>query len=303
MPSLNNLFDRFIKERIYGKNITPKTKRAHEQAWRSFTRYCPQILEADQLGKHVLIDYLEALHKSGIRATSVNCYARSLNAFFKWLNDERYVEAEAGRELKIKKLAVPKEVIKTLPDETLGKLLDYKPKDRTERRVWMLVLTILDTGIRITEAFGLRVPEVDFENKLLRVVGKGRKERLVPFSERIRKHLYKFINSKDHDKLPQDHYVFCTRDGEQLRYDNIRRDYINLCTKLKVEKLGGFHRMRHTFASNFIKKRGGVTDLKHILGHEELRTTEIYVHTDIESLQQAHASTSVWDGVEKKGRK
>jgi site-specific recombinase XerD len=58
-------------------------------------------------GKSILFDYLEALNKSGIRATSVNCYARSLNAFFKWLNDERYVTAEAGRDLKIKKLAVP----------------------------------------------------------------------------------------------------------------------------------------------------------------------------------------------------
>jgi integrase/recombinase XerD len=294
MPSLNDLFERFIKERIYEKNITPKTERAHRQAWISFTKHCGHVTEAEQLGKSVIFDYLEALYKTGIRPTSVNCYARSLNAFFKWLNEERYVNAEAGRELKIKKLAVPKEVIKTLPDESLTTLLNHKPKDRTERRVRMLILTILDTGIRITEAFNLRVPDVDFDNRLLRVVGKGRKERLVPFSEELRKDLYRFVYSKDHDKLSKDRYVFCNRYGEQLRYDNLRRDYINLCKNLKIEKLGGFHRMRHTFASNFIKDGGGVTDLKHVLGHEELRTTEIYVHTDIESLKQAHAKTSIW---------
>jgi site-specific recombinase XerD len=260
MPSLNDLFERFIKERIYEKNVTPKTERAHRQAWISFTKHCGHVTEADQLGKSVIFDYLEALHKTGIRPTSMNCYARSLNAFFKWLNEERYVNAEAGRELRIKKLAVPKEVIKTLPDESPSTLLNHKPKDRTERRVRMLILMILDTGIRITEAFNLRVPDVDFDNRLLRVVGKGRKERLVPFSEELRKDLNRFVYSKDQVLIS-----YAGGSASELLQSGSRHDYgdrINASPYLG--DLGWDEQRARTVATNLLNRPERIAAIKAI---------------------------------------
>lgn len=232
--TLEDLFDKFLKQRVYEKNVTFKTQLAHKQAWKSFKTHCEHIVNVDQLNKDAILHWLESLHKTSIRATSINCYARSLNAFFKWLIDEGYIsDDEVKKNLKIKKLAVPKEVVKTLPDGNLHKLDTFKPSTFGERRIKMLVKTIVDTGIRISEAFNIKLGDVD------------------------------------------------------------------LCKKLKIEKLGAFHRMRHTFATDFINNGGEAMKLRDILGHEELKTTQIYVHLNTDSLREAHARTSIWGRLER----
>jgi integrase/recombinase XerD len=286
---MDNHFERFIRERIYEKNITKKTEEAHRQAYTSFRKTC-QLESVQELDKAAIIDWLEALHKTSIRPTSINCYARSLNAFFRWLMENGYITEK----LKIKKLATPIEVVKTLPEENLKALLSYKPTFFGEKRVQAIVLTLLDTGIRINEAFGLKTGDLDLDNERFKIYGKGRKERIVPFSPELRRILMRFLDSKELSKLPNDRYVFCTRMGRKLLYDNLRKDYANLCSSLGIKKMGGFHRLRHTFATNFLKGGGNVLFLKNILGHTELRTTQIYVHPDSDDLKEAHSRSSIF---------
>lgn len=288
MSRLNDLFERFIRERLYEKNITPKTERAHRQAWTSFTTHNKDLESPEQLDKNSVFVWLEALHKT-IRPTSINCYARSLNAFFKWLKDEGHME----NRVKISKLATPKEVIKTLPEENLRALLSFKSTKFVEKRIHALVLTILDTGIRVEEALTLRLYDLDLNLERLKVTGKGRKERVVPFSPELRRTLMRYLDSQELRELPSDRYVFCTRRGGRLLYDNTRKDYCRLCNKLGITRVGSFHRMRHTFATSFIKGGGNVLYLKDMLGHEELRTTQIYVHSDIETLRKVHQKGSI----------
>ncbi len=286
MTALKELFDQFVKERIYLKNVTPKTVYFHNQAWTSFSKQLPDIKSIGDLSKAVITDYLMKLRESGIKTVSINTYCRSLNAFFAWLHEN---ELMADR-LRIPKLPVEKELVKILPENNLKALLSFKPSTFGERRIHSLVLTIIDTGIRIDEALSLRVKDVDFDNMLLRVVGKGRKERLVPFSFDLRKRLVKFIGAS---KPKEDHYLFGTHGGGKVLYDNARRDYISMCEKLKVPKLGAFHRMRHTFATNYVKTGGNVMYLQKVLGHSELSTTEIYVEAETDSLRETQIKTSI----------
>lgn len=286
---MDEVFERFIRERIYEKNITPKTEKAHRQAWTSFKKACP-IGKVEELNKCKIIDWLASLHDKPIRATSVNCYGRSLNAFFKWLHENGYIEEK----LKIKKQATSSEVVKVLPEENLKALLSYRPMEYGKKRIQAVILTVLDTGIRINEALTLKTSDLDLQNERLKVMGKGRKERIVPFSPELRRILMRLLDSKELRGLPKDHYVFCTRRGRKLLYDNTRKDYSKLCDELGVPKVGGFHRLRHTFATNFLKEGGNVIYLKDILGHSELRTTQIYVHTDHETLKEAHQRSSIF---------
>lgn len=296
MSTLKDLFERFIRDRIYEKNITPKTERAHRQAWTSFSKNCKEIVETGQLNKDAVLGWLEALHKTSIRPTSINCYARSLNAFFKWLHDEGYVE---GR-VKIARLATAKEVVKTLPEENLRALLQFKPSTFAEKRIHALVLTVIDTGIRINEALTLLLPDLDLRNCRLKVLGKGRKERIVPFSPELRRNLLRYLDSKEMNDLPLGRYLFCTKRGGILRYDNTRRDYGHMCKKLDITQLGSFHRMRHTFATAFVKSGGNILYLKDILGHSKLQTTQIYVHNDIETLGEAQLRGSILSNLKRR---
>lgn len=286
---MDDVFERFIRERIYEKNITPKTEKAHRQAWISFKKVCP-LEKVEDLDRRKIMEWLEELHRTSIRPTSINCYGRSLNAFFKWLHENDYIKEK----LKIKKQAISSEVVKVLPEENLKALLTYKPTNYGKKRIQAIILTVLDTGIRINEALTLKTSDLDFQNERLKVVGKGRKERIVPFSPELRRILMRLLDSKELRGLPKDHYVFCTRRGRKLLYDNTRKDYDKLCDTLGIEKVGGFHRLRHTFATNFLKGGGNVMYLKDILGHSELRTTQIYVHADQETLKEAHQKCSIF---------
>lgn len=286
---LKDLFEQFVKERIYLKNVTPKTVYFHNQAWVSFSKHLPEIVSVGQLSKITLTDYLVKLRESGIKTISINTYCRSLNAFFRWLRENELM----NQQLKIPKLPDDQELVKTLPDDNMKALLSFKPSTFGERRIHSLCLTIIDTGIRINEALSLKISDVDFDSMLIKLTGKGRKERRVPFSFELRKSLVKFLKSLKLTPGPQDRFLFATRDGDRLNYDNARRDYSKMCRKLGIPKLGAFHRMRHTFATNYVKTGGNVMYLQKVLGHAELSTTKIYVEVDTESLKETQIKTSI----------
>src|SRR5215216_7434682 len=92
-------------------------------------------------------------------------------------------------------------------------------------------MTLIDTGVRIDEALNLQRPEIDFDNLLIEVKGKGQKSRLVPFSNELRKVLWKWMKKHDHK------YVFPVRDGGRMRYRNFLRDLKDLCIQLGIEGL------------------------------------------------------------------
>jgi site-specific recombinase XerD len=283
---LKDLFEQFVKERIYLKNVTPKTVYFHRQAWTSFSKHLPQIENVKDLSKSIITEYLVKLRESGIKTVSINTYCRSLNAFFVWLHENELIREK----LKIPKLPVEKELVKTVPEDNLKALLSFKPSTFGEKRVHTLCLTIIDTGIRIEEALNLRTSDVDFYNMILKVIGKGRKERLVPFSFELGKILMKFLRFSQSEGDP---FLFQNQDGGKTIYSNVRRDYVKMCKKLKITKLGAFHRLRHTFATNYVKAGGNVMYLQRVLGHTELSTTEIYVEAETESLKETQRKTSI----------
>jgi integrase/recombinase XerD len=126
-------------------------------------------------------------------------------------------------------------------------------------------MLLLDTGCRIEEALTLERGRVDLENMLLTVNGKGQKQRIIPFSVELRKVLFKHLREHKFS------LVFCTRDGGRLSYHNMVRNYKKLCAKLKIERVSSFHRLRHTFALNYVRSGGGCSTCRSSLGTPPLR--------------------------------
>jgi integrase/recombinase XerD len=287
LPKGHDLYAQFVKERKYLKNVTEKTVYFYNQGWTSFSKLLPEIITTDQLSKQILTEYVIRLKDTGVKAGTINAYCRALNAFFVWLMENEYVT----QKFRVAKLPVEKKVLKTLPENDLRMILDFKPETFVERRVHTLVLTILDTGLRIDEALSLKLKEVDFDNLIMKIFGKGRKERLIPFSYDLRKALVRYIRTAG---IKQDHHhLFGTRDGGKVLYDNARRDYTNMCKRAGARKICAFHLLRSHFATNYLKNGGNVIYLKEVLGHSEISTTGIYVATDIEVLKETQMKTSI----------
>src|SRR5262249_18363686 len=140
-------------------------------------------------------------------------------------------------------------------------IVSFKPNSFGERRLHTIILVALDTGLRIEECLTLTRSKVDFDNLVLTVKGKVNKARIVPFSQELRKVLYRWCRHHESE------LVFSTRHGGKVSYHNLNRDYRKLCEKLKIEKEGSFHRLRHTFALQYVRNGGGLFHLQKQLGH------------------------------------
>ena len=159
-----------------------------------------------------------------------------------------------------------------------------KAKDFFGRRLHLLALLLLDTGARISEALGLRVTDVDLDNMLLMLNGKGRKQRLLPFSFALRKALHRFIV----DFLKPDSLLFATQVSTKVRQMTALRSIKLLCENLGFDPPARIlHSFRHCFAANYVRRGGSVFHLQKMLVHSSLEMPRRYASLTTGDLRAA----------------
>ena len=268
-------FEAFIRERQYLHNVTPATIAWYKQSLR--------WLPAETPTQDELNDAVIRMRAQGKKASGVNCALRCINAYLKW----------SGSSLKVAPLKEPREVMSTFSAVQVQKLVAWKPKTLAERRLGLLVLFLLDTGCRISEALSVRVRDIDLDNLLVTLDGKGRKQRVVPFSFALRKALFRFL-SAGHLKRQPDDLVFAGRTGTALSRNNALRDVKLLCKELRfAPPARTLHAFRHTFAVNYLRCGGSVFHLQKVLGHSSLEMTRRYANLVTSDLQAVHEKVSL----------
>lgn len=280
---MRKLYEQFVRERKYLKNVTPRTEAWYWQSWTALTTALPQDATAPP-PKAFWTDRVAELRDRGVSPVTVNTYARAINAFLKWAHDEGHVAVR----VRIPRLKEEKLILATLTPTQVDRLLRWKPKSASANRVYTLACLLLDTGVRANEALTLRRTDVDLDNLLIRVKGKGQKDRVVPMSFELRRILYRWLAKHTFD------LVFPTTRGTKQGQRNALRDF-----KLMGRSLGitgvrfSFHTMRHTFAVNYIRNGGDVFRLQRVLGHATLEMTRRYVNLQTEDLKAVHDRLSL----------
>jgi integrase/recombinase XerD len=260
VSAVSTLFEQFVRERRYLKNVTPKTVIWYEAAFQAFSR-AVSVAELCDLSKPVLHEFVVALRERGVAPVSCNTYLKALNAFFAWL----HAEGHLSKPLALAPQRTEKRVLQILSTEQLQRLLAFKPKTTAQWRAYVLACTLMDSGIRIGEALGVREGDVDLDNLLLKVRGKGRKERLVPISFELRRVLFRWTQVRERGRWRSD-WLFATRAGTKLQQRNALRAHYALLKRVDVPQ-SGFHRLRHTFATSYLQNGGDVVRLSRVLGH------------------------------------
>ena len=265
-------FERFIRERQYLQNVSPRTLEWYRNSLRSLPCEAPT--------QQQLNDALIEMRERGLKATGCNCKIRAINAYLNW----------AGQTERIRKLQEPKLILPTFSDPQIKKLIAWKPKGDYESRLHALVLFMLDTGCRISEALGLQMRDVDLDNLLVTLDGKGAKQRIVPISFELRKALVRFTGAVDN----LDSLLFPSHSRTELSRNNCLRDVKRLCRELGfVPPCRTLHSFRHTFALNYLRRGGSVFHLQKVLGHSSLEMTRRYVNLVTVDLQAAHERISL----------
>lgn len=262
-------FEQFIRERKYVTNVSEKTLIWYRQAFKHLGTPDPSGPE--------LKEFVIRLRERGLKPSSVNAYGRAVNAYLNW----------SGSSHRIPRLKEPQLTLSVYKADDIKKFIRWKPKRACDVRLHVLVLLLVDCGLRISEALGLHWSDVDFDNLLLTVHGKGAKDRTIPFSFELRKHLIRY--QQDERGL-----VLGTRCGLGLDIDNVRRDVKLLCTRLGfAAPARTLHAFRHTFAVNYLRRGGSVFHLQKVLGHSTLDMTRRYANLMTEDLQRVHQRLSL----------
>jgi integrase/recombinase XerD len=228
-------------------------------------------------------------NKGQMSPYSVQGYVRAIKAFWSWLYNEGYVETNPLAIFKLPK--VPKKLIPVLTIEQIKKL--FAALDRSTSlgaRNYLILLLLLDTGVRISELVQIRMSDFDSLLGSVKVTGKGSKERMVYVSRQSRKELVKYTkNTRAEICQATSEYLFPAKDGEHITINSVQQTIRRLVEKAGLHGVECHpHTFRHTFATMFLAKGGQTLVLKEILGHESIQTTEKYIHLQSQDLQKHH---------------
>jgi integrase/recombinase XerD len=185
-------FEQFIKERQYLHNVSPRTIEWYRESFRWLGTEIPT--EGD------LKAFVVRIREKGLKPTSCNNRIRAINSYLRW----------SGSTLKMRRLREEQRVLPTFSVSDISRLAHWKPMGFYQSRLHTLVVTLIDTGCRVNEVLSLRGSDCDFDNLLLTVRGKGKKERKIPMSLELRRFLWK------HGQYTCGDLVFSTKDGRKL---------------------------------------------------------------------------------------
>jgi integrase/recombinase XerD len=277
-------FEQFIRERQYLANVSPATV----EWYKNSLRWLPSESPSEEQLKDAVI----RMREKGLKPTGCNCAIRAINAYLHWNSPSSAKKCGPGcPHLRVPKLKEPNVVLPTFTAAQIKTLVKWKPKWKAQRRLHLLILLLLDTGARISEALTLKVRDIDLDNLLMTLDGKGRKQRIVPFSLELRKALFRYIT--DFKRRP-DALLLTTRNETQLGRRVMLRDVKRLCRRLGFEPPARtLHAFRHSFGVNYIRRGGSVFHLQKCLGHSTLEMTRRYANLMTEDLQAVHERLSL----------
>lgn len=237
--------------------------------------------------------YLSFMNKDlNLKPSSVSRKLSSLRGFYKYLMREKIVNVNYFSEI-----SSPKKDV-TLPrylfDEELDKLIDsIDVSTSTGKRDVALLELMYATGVRVSEVCSIKLSDIDFYNNSLIVMGKGSKERYLPFYDKAKSAMLDYIEfgrnellKRNKKEVPTE--LFLNFKGGALTPRGVRMIMDEITNKASVALKIHPHMIRHSFATSLINNGADLRSVQELLGHENLSTTQIYTHVSMEKLKEAY---------------
>lgn len=236
--------------------------------------------------------WMAEMAKQKLKATTIKRRLCALRSFYKYLR-RKYKDIPNEISL-IPSPKVPKPLPVWITESQMDSIIDDVEfgSDFEGKRDRLLVDLIYSTGMRRSEASALKTADVDFGNKVIRIIGKGNKMRLVPFGQEIETLLKEFLEEKKHLLGCDTEFLLTDENGEGLpprKVASIAHSYLSTIPTLAKQTT---HVLRHSFATNMLANGADLMAVKELLGHASLQSTEVYTHLTpqeiISNYKQAH---------------
>ena len=276
----------FLKSILDQKNYSKKTFENYDRDLNKFFRFLKEykINDIKKITKETIRLYFLKQKNNNISNRTLGRYYSSLNSFFIYSIEHEYIESNPLKFIDYPKYT--KKVPEYIYESQLEKLLNEKTSENIEieLRNKLIIYLLLDTGVRVSELVNIKVSDIDIEERIIKVFGKGSKERFVFFTSKTKEILVTYL-SKRKEKAIVDNLLINYK-GEKLTERSVQK-----IIKLIGEKIGldiHPHLLRHTFATDLLNKGADIRMIQELLGHENLDTTQIYTHVSNSRVKEVY---------------
>lgn len=281
-------FLNFLK---YEKRYSEHTVTAYEKDLDQFILFGSEMVEDFCLVKadhHLIRQWVISMMDQGMTVVSVKRKISTLRSLYKYLLREGLMEKNPTELVVVPKTG--KKLPHFVQEEEMNKLMDtsFFTSDFSGLRDKAVVSLFYGTGMRLAELKGIRMKDLQMNEKVVKVLGKRNKERLIPYPSEISFDLNNYIRIRNELFGDSISYLFLTDKGEQA-YDKllyrIVRKYLGLVTPMEKRSP---HILRHSYATHLLNRGADLNAIKELLGHASLAATQVYTHTSFEKLKKIY---------------
>lgn len=258
------------------------------RAFEAFFKNKDTLLTWEAVDADLIRDWMESMMDKGCSATTIQRRLSALRSFYRFGLTRGYVTKNPARGIVGPKRSRP--LPQFLRESEMNRLLDDMSIGDSYRELlaYIIVLVFYSTGMRLAELVGLDDDNIDFDTRVIKVLGKGSKQRLIPFADELEEGLKIYVARRDAEVVRKDKAFFVDQRGQRVKRGAVQNSVRASLGKVTSMKKRSPHVLRHTFATAMLNNEAGLESVKKLLGHESLSTTEIYTHTTFEQLKKIY---------------
>ena len=286
----------FLKEYLsvlkLEKNLSDNTVASYKNDISSFLQFVEsrKIEDPSAIKQNHITDFFKSLKEIGLASSSAARYYSSLKGFFTFLFLSRYIT-----ENPIEKVSSPK-LAKNLPSVlTVEEVDSVLSKPDTKNKLGLRDKAVLELlyacGTRVSELINIKISDLFFDDEVIRVFGKGSKERIIPIGSSAVKWINKYLKESRvllMKKTKSENYLFLNNRGTKLSRMGVWKIVDRYVKEAGIEKEVHPHTFRHSFATHLLEGGADLRAVQEMLGHADISTTQIYTHIDRDYIKQVH---------------
>lgn len=284
--------DEYLNYIVFERRLSKNTYNSYKNDLEKYARYLHSnnIYKTNSIQKSSIKDYLEYLSaKEKLEVKSIARKLTSIKNFHTYLYQKGLTPSNVA--LTINRLKLPKTLPKVLTVEEVNRLLDIDTVTIFDYRDKAMLELLYATGLRISELLNLTMNDIDLENCIVRCMGKGSKERMIPIGEYVIDSMKNYLEMRPELYImKKDDHIFLNNHGLQLSRSGF---FKMLKHRLKVCDIHidvSPHTLRHSFATHMIESGSDLRVVQELLGHSDISTTRIYTHISNQKVRQDYES-------------